>query len=72
MKVVIGIILIVAGIYLGYKGYKILQDSSASIEIGNVEIGAKDAKKESNGYVWIGVGVVAILGGVIVLTRKPS
>ncbi|WP_126969569.1 hypothetical protein [Gynurincola endophyticus] len=70
MKSVIGFILIIAGIYLGYRGFQIVQNSGSSLEIGNVEIGAKDAKKEQNGYVWVGAGVASLLLGAVILAKR--
>lgn len=69
MKSVIGIVLILVGVYFGYSGVQTLRSSDKSIEIGNLEIGAKDQKKESNGYLSLGAGIVAIIAGASMLAR---
>lgn len=70
MKSVIGIILIILGVYLGYNGVQILRSSDKSIEIGNLEIGAKDKKKESNGYIWLGGGLIALIAGAVMVSNR--
>ena len=70
MRSIIGIILIVAGIYAGYKGYQNLSNSTASAEIGEVEISVSDEKDTQEGYLLIGAGLVALVGGFYLTGRK--
>ena len=70
MRKIIGIIVIIGGIVLGYFGYDKLQDSKAGIKIGDLELSATDSKNETNAYLMIGGGAVALLAGAIILARK--
>lgn len=72
MKKVIGIILIIVALVLGYLGINDLSGSSASVDILGVEISAKDNSAKEMAYVKIGLGVVALIGGVYLFGKKSS
>ncbi|MFJ1321808.1 hypothetical protein ACILDT_02205 [Capnocytophaga canis] len=70
MKKVIAIVLLIAGIFGGYKGYQVIDDSSKGIELAGIEIKAEDKDSKTKGYVYLGLGVLAFIGGVVLLSRK--
>lgn len=70
MKKIIGIILIIAALVLGYLGITDLSGSSASVDIMGVEISAEDNSAKEMAYMKIGLGVVALIAGVYLFGKK--
>ena len=70
MRKVIGIILIVGALILGYIGINDLNESSASVEVLGLEISAEDNSAKEMAYVKIGLGVVALIAGVYLVGKK--
>lgn len=70
MKKIIAIVLLAAGVYGGYKGYEIINDSSKGIEIGNLEIKAEDKDSRTTGYLYAGLGLVGIIAGAAMMFQK--
>ncbi len=66
----IPLILVLGGLAVGFLGYTKLDNSSTEIEIGNLEIEAKDKESSSIAYVIIGIGVFMVIGGVNQTSRK--
>jgi hypothetical protein len=60
---ILPVLLIVAGLALGIFGYTKLDDSSASISIGDAEISATDEGGRTEAYVIMGLGVVCLVIG---------
>ena len=72
MKTVIGIILIIAALVLGYLGVNQVQESSNSVEILGVELSAEDKGGKETGYIQLGLGVVALAGGIFLLGKRKE
>lgn len=72
MKQVIGIILIIAAIALGYLGYDKMQNSKAGIKIGDLEISASNKTSNESAYILLGLGAVCLLGGIVLISRGKS
>jgi hypothetical protein len=70
MKKAIGVILIVAALVLGYLGVNGLSESSKSVELLGMEITAEDGSAKQNAYIELGLGVVALVGGLYLLGQK--
>ena len=70
MRTIIGLLLIIGGIALGYYGYQKYQDSKTGVKIGNIEISANDSKDQTNAYLMMGGGAVALIAGAILLSKK--
>jgi hypothetical protein len=60
---ILPVLLIVAGRARGIFGYTKLDDSSASISIGDAEISATDEGGRTEAYVIMGLGVVCLVIG---------
>jgi hypothetical protein len=69
---IIGVILLIGGILLGYFGYQKLDKNKADVKIGDLELSAKDEGNTTSAYVMMGAGVVALIGGAVMLARKSS
>lgn len=72
MRSILGIILVIGGIVLGYFGFRKLDDNKADVKIGNLEISASDKKGSTDAWVMMGAGAVAVIGGAVLLARKGS
>lgn len=69
---IIGILLIIGGLVLGYFGYQKTDDNKKEVKIGNLELSAKDKEGSANGWIMLGAGGVAIIAGAVMLSRKGS
>ena len=66
---VMGIILIIASIALGYIGVNKISDSQASVEVLDIEMEATDQSGKQQGYIYTGLAVVLFIGGIYVLRK---
>ena len=69
MKKIIGIILIVAALFLGYLGVNQVQESANSVEVLGVELSAEDKGGKETGYIEMGQAVVALVGGIYLVSK---
>ena len=72
MKKVIGILLILVALFLGYLGIKGLNESSSSVKILGIEITAQDNESKEKAYIEMGLGVAALIGGVYLIGQKKG
>lgn len=70
MKNPLSIILIIAGLLLGIYGIMQLGDSGKSVEVAGIELGVKDKDKSTKSYLFIGLGVLSLIGGVAMSKRS--
>lgn len=69
-KKVIGIVLIVVSLGLGYLGVDKISNSSASVEVLNVKLGVSDKSGKEQGYLYLGLAAVLLGGGLYLLKNK--
>ena len=72
MKNNFGIILIIAALALGYLGFDKMQNSNAGIKIGDLEISATDKSGNEKAYIFLGLGVVCLIGGIALVSRGKA
>ncbi len=70
MKSIIGIILIVVALILGYLGVTQIQESANSVEVLGIELSAEDKGGKETGYIQLTLGVVALVGGIYLVSKK--
>jgi hypothetical protein len=70
MKKIIGIILIILSLYLGYMGVTTFSNSGESVEILGVELSAEDKQEKSTSFIYLGLAVVTLIGGVALVKSK--
>lgn len=67
---IIGVLLLVGGVILGYLGITKIADSSADLKILNMEIDVSNESGKEQGYIYLGAAVLLFLGGVYSLKKK--
>ncbi|MBL6445414.1 DUF3185 family protein [Fulvivirga sp. 29W222] len=67
---IIGIVLIIGGIALSLFGINKISDSTKSISALGVEISASDNSSKNEGMLYLGFGVVVLIGGVVVIRKS--
>lgn len=72
MKKVIGILLIVAAIVLGYLGITGVSQSEKSVDLLGLEITAQDSNAKQTAYIELVLGVIALVGGVYLLGQDKK
>ncbi len=69
MKSYLPIALIVIGLVLGVFGFMKMDDSGASLSVGDVEISATDESSRTQSYVMMGLGAVSLLAGIGMMSK---
>ena len=70
MKQIIGILLILGALFFGYMGVTKLDDSSKSLEVGDLELSAEDSSGKTTAYIYLGLSGVMLVGGIISLKKR--
>jgi len=72
MKVrsIIGVILIVLGLYLGYIGVNKLSNNTNEVEVLGLEIDASNEEGQTQGVIYIVVAALMIGGGAVFMKKK--
>lgn len=70
MKKIIGIVLIVLAIVLGYNGVQKFQNSSALVKVLGLKIDADNESGKSSAYIQLGLAVLALGAGVFLLKSE--
>lgn len=70
MKKIIGVVLIVLAMALGYMGYERVTNSGKSVKLAGVELSATNQDKQTEGYLFLGGAFVAFVGGIVLVGKK--
>ena len=69
---IIGVILIIASLALGYLGYNKISESSKSVNLIGIKIEASDESGKKEGYMFLGLAAILFGGGVYTLRNSKS
>ncbi len=72
MKRVIGVLLFILSLYLGYSGVTKFSKSSKSVDIVGIEISAEDNQKKTTSYIYMGFALVSFIGGMVLVQTKKT
>lgn len=74
MKVrsIIGVVLIVLGLYLGYIGVNKLSNNTNEIKFLGLEIDASNEEGQTQGVIFMVVGALMIGGGAMVMKKGDA
>ena len=70
LKNPLGIILVLAGIALVIYGITVFGDSGESANLLGLELSVRDDDMRVQAFMYMGIGVLALVGGVFVMKRK--
>lgn len=70
MKKGIGAVLIVLSLVLGYLGVTKVSNSGGSVEVIGIELSASDEGKKTEGFIFLGLALASLIGGVSLLKGK--
>ncbi len=70
MKQIIGILLILGGLFFAYMGLSKLDNSSKSLELGDLELTAEDSSGKTTAYVYLGLSGLFLVGGIVSIRRR--
>ncbi len=69
---IIGAILIVISLAMGYVGFNKVADNSKEVNILGLKIEASDESAKQRGYIYIGLGILLFAGGVYTLNKSKN
>lgn len=72
MRKVIGIILIIVAVALGYFGIQHFNSSTKEVDLGVVELSANDKGGQKTAYVEFGLAAASLIAGVVLLSQKDK
>lgn len=66
----IGIALIILAVVLAYFGITTISDSGGSVEVVGIELSAEDEGMKTQGFIYLGLSVLSLVGGITLLKKK--
>ena len=69
---IIGAILIIISLGIGYVGFNKIADSSNSVKLLGVEIDASNESGKEQGYLYLGLAIVLFVGGIYTVNKAKS
>ena len=70
MKRILGVVLIIAALFLGFMGINKLDESGGTVNILGIKISAQDEGAKQTGYIFLGLGVLCLVGGVMMMRER--
>lgn len=68
---IIGIVLIIASLFLGYSGINRISESSVSVKLLDLKLDMSDKSGKEEGYIYLGLAVI-LFGGGIYMVKKTK
>jgi hypothetical protein len=69
---VIGAILIIVSLAIGYIGFNKIADSTAEINFLGIEIDASNESGKQQGYIYLGLAIVLFAGGIYTINKSKN
>jgi len=67
---ILGIILILISLFLGYSGTTKVTNNTAEVKVLGLEINASNESKKQEGFIYLGLAIVLFAGGITLFTKK--
>ena len=67
---IIGAILIIVSLAMGYQGYNKISESTKSVNLLGLKVEANDESGKKEGYLFLGLAVVLFGGGIYTLNKS--
>lgn len=68
----IGIILIIASVSLGYIGFNKIADNTKEVNFLGIKINASNESGQQQGYMYVGAALLFFVGGIYCLKSKSN
>ena len=69
---IIGAILIIISLGIGYVGFNKIADSSNSVNILGVQIDATSESGKEQGYLYLGLAILLFVGGIYTVNKARN
>lgn len=69
---IVGIVLIILSLAIGYKGYNKISESTAKVNVLGLKLEASDESEKNQGYLFLGIGAVLLAGGIYTLNKSKG
>lgn len=69
---IIGAILIIVSLFIGYVGMNKVSQNDASVKVLGLKIDASNESAKNQGFIYIGLAAIMFIGGVVTLNRKTA
>ena len=69
---IIGAILIIISLGVGYVGFNKIADSTNSINLLGVQIDASSESGKQQGYLYLGLAILLFVGGIYTVNKSKS
>ncbi|OCB71157.1 hypothetical protein B0A79_22435 [Flavobacterium piscis] len=67
---IIGIILIVISLGVGYIGINKIADNTKEINLLGLKINASNESGKQQGYLYLGLGIILLVGGIYTVNKS--
>jgi len=69
---ILGAILIIASLFLGYLGTNKVTNSTKEVKVLGLEINASNESEKLEGYIYLGLAIILFGGGITMLNKKTE
>lgn len=69
---IIGTILIVVSLFIGYTGINKVSQNDASVKVLGLKIDASNESGKNQGFIYIGLAAIIFIGGIFTINRKTA
>ncbi|UPT71258.1 MAG: hypothetical protein M0D53_02295 [Flavobacterium sp. JAD_PAG50586_2] len=69
---IIGIILIIASLLVGYVGFNKIADNTAQINLLGLKIDASNESGKQQGYLYVGFAILLFGGGIYTMNKSKQ
>lgn len=69
---IIGAILIIASLGMGYIGFNKVADNTAEVNVLGIKIDASNESGKQQGFIYLGLAIVLFAGGVYTINKSKS
>ena len=67
---IIGIILIIISLSVGYIGINKIADNTKEINLLGLKINASNESGKQEGYLYLGLGIILLVGGIYTINKS--
>lgn len=69
---IIGAVLIILSLGIGYVGFNKIADNSNSVKLLGVKIDASNESGKEQGYIYLGLAILLFVGGIYTVNKSKN